>query len=201
MNTISIVPAFFVIDTDAERADEIASDTAIAFNTMLRAQATPEDPRNRLYLCESSPTTELDGEVPSTLEGLTCDSGSDRSATALIRRIDDMGQNVTESSIKSTLSAILQMTNGWLRMRLATHPQAFTRPLPMEDGNPDEELSAAALLLHAYARAEANNTGVDMANLNEAFAQAKAENPARYEQIHGLYVAQATLEQGEHREA
>jgi hypothetical protein len=192
---VSIVPAFFVIDTDAERADEIASDTAIAVNTMLRNQATPNDPRNRIYLCESSPTTELEGLVPNTLEGLTCDSGSDRSATALIRRIDDMGQNVTESSIKATLSGILQMTNGWLRMRLATHPQAFINPLPMAPGS-EAELTAASLLLHAYARAEAGSGNIDAADLVEAFTQAKAENPGEYEQLRILYAAQASTERG-----
>lgn len=75
----SIVPAFFIIDSPADAADEAASAACIDLNTQLREDAAPNRPRVRLYLCEASPTTEilvdkpLD-EDPHTLAGYTCDS-------------------------------------------------------------------------------------------------------------------------------
>lgn len=192
----TIVPAFFAIEADADRADTIAGDLTTKFNTqrreLERAQSVPGYlPQVSLRLCEASPTTELDGcPIPETLEGLTCDSGSDRSATALVQRIAEIGADSTKA-IPVAFTEILQLAQGWLRQRMTLHPQASTEPAPGI-----EKQSAAELLLHAFACAEANASHVDPWKLKEAIEQAKAEHPGTFEQLVELYQQQGGLPHG-----
>lgn len=180
----SIVPAFFAIDAPAEEADRIASDHAVLLN-MTKPWIGAGHPRMRLFLCEASPTTEFeDDTIPKTLEGLTIDSGSDRSATGLIHRI----VTAQGASNRERLSNILQMAEGWLRQRMALHPS-----IKLPEAAPTEQQDAADLLLHAYARGEASGGSIDWDDLNTAFNQAMAEHPDRYAQVLALYEEQQVM--------
>lgn len=137
MNTVtpiqSIVPAFFVVEAGADRAAEVAADGAMFLNDCLNAPDNPAGAPARLFLCEASPTTEMDlnTPVPRTLEGLTCDSGSDRSAAGLIRAIADHARAVEggtpaelTASVVAAFGRIQQLAEGWLLQRMALHPTA-----------------------------------------------------------------------------
>lgn len=183
----SIVPAFFLVDADAAGATDAASEAAQYLNSVLREQDANQ-PEIRLRLCEASPTTELDdedGEGPTTLEGYTIDAGSDRSATALVQRIAQVGETASANPTAS-LTEILQLVTGWLRQRMVLHPQASPAPAPGE-----ERQSAAELLLHAAACTRATGSEQRAApHLGAAIRQAKAELPGRYDQLVELYFAQ-----------
>lgn len=182
--TRSVVPAFFVIERHgADEAEEIASDAARAFN-LNRMIGNGGDAK--VFLCEASPTTELDDDDrnPRTLEGLTCDSGSDRSATGLITRIAEIGAD-SSKAIPTAFAEILQLAQGWLRQRMVLHPQASTAAAPGQ-----ERQSAAELLLHAFACAEANRSTVNPHTIKQALAQAQAEQPGTYAALLGMYLQQ-----------
>lgn len=168
----SIVPAFFVIEAEAEEADALASIMASKFNQ----ESQERLPRGVLYLCESSPTTEWDSpEDPHTLEGLTCDSGSDRSAAGLIRTIADY--SATEPG--RTLSGIKQMAESWLRQRMALRSIDHIDP-----AEPVEKQDAIDLLFHAFARSEVRGAGaLRCEDIEAALRQAMAERPGRYEEV------------------
>lgn len=177
----SIVPAFFVVQAEPELADDAAAAAAMFLNDCANGEELPAGAPVRLYLCEASPTTEWPegAEIPHTLEGLTCDSGSDRSAAGLIRTIAGFSGMTPEEA----LPKILQLAEGWLRQRMALHPVAP----PIQPVDPQGKQDAVDLLLHAYARAESSAAGVDWSDLDEAVAQARAERPGAYEAILAMH--------------
>lgn len=72
----SIVPCMIIVDGPADGANDRASLLAQEVNTTYRDREAAGEPRTKLYLCEGSPTTELQideafGGDPRTLEGLT----------------------------------------------------------------------------------------------------------------------------------
>lgn len=183
--TVTIVPAFLVIDDTHEHADDYAADLVLHLNNRMRELGR----NDRLRLCEASPSTELDADDmddwPTTLEGLTCDSGSDRSATALITLMASIGAD-SAKPVPVAFAEILQLAQGWLRQRMTLHPQASTEPAPGT-----EQQSAAELVLHARAKAEAQGVAPwDLDLMRQALAQAQAEHPGQYEQLVELYIAQ-----------
>lgn len=86
---ISIVPAFFVLEESPDVADDLASRLASLLNGAPEADNAP---RRRLFLCEDSPTTEIDvsidsDAVPHTLRELTCDHVTTMRAAASSIRV------------------------------------------------------------------------------------------------------------------
>lgn len=181
----SIVPAFYVIEGPAEAADAVAAEFAQQFNA--RPGQDFGKQYARIFLCEASPTTEWEeGEVPHSLEGLTCDSGSDRSATGLIERIRNVcaSRPAGATADANVVRHVHQLAEGWLQQRMAMRPKA---PPPQAAKADEDILDAAGYVLHAYARAEANGAAVDLDELNRAWRQAQAEHPGRYESLLATY--------------
>lgn len=189
----SIVPAFFVVEADPERADDAAAAAAMFLNDCVNVEDLPAGAAARLFLCEASPTTEWsEGAVPPrTLEGLTCDSGSDRSAAGLIRAIADCAHAVEgatpaelTASVVAAFGRIQQLSEGWLRQRMALHPTAPSIQPAEGAGQQD----AVDLLLHAWAKADrTKDPDVAAEALEAAFLQAKAERPGAYEAIVAMH--------------
>jgi hypothetical protein len=194
----SIVPAFFVVAQPAEAATDMAAHACMYWNKAIEDEFVERNslaPPICLRLCEASPTTEFDegDEIPHTLEGYTCDSGSDRSAAGLIRAIADHARAVENgtpaeltASVLAAFGRIQQLAEGWLRQRMALHPTAPS----VQAAEARESQDAATLLLHAYARGEASGGSIDWDELNTAFIQAKAEHPGAYEQILSMHEGQ-----------
>jgi hypothetical protein len=185
-DVVSVVPAFFLMSLSAEKAEEVALQTAMDLTIAVRAifQAQyPADaqPYFAFRLCEESPTTELYEEevdkLPKSLAGLTCDSGSDRSAAGLIRNIVDCND----------LATIKQLAEGWLRQRMALHPAA--PPIAHAEATGSED--AVDLLLHAFARAEVrgDHTCIRHEDIELAFQMATAQRPGQYQQFLAMHVA------------
>lgn len=189
--TRSIVPAFFQIDLDADGAEEIAAEACIHLNDELTKAAarSGQFPRFKLLLCEESQTTEFEVEEGDqtnvhSLAGMTIDSGSDRSATGLIRTILQTINDAPANSSLLTLGKVTQLATHWMIHRMALRPHTTQAPAKLSE----EGLTSGQLLLHAFAHcAETNGGTLEWSRITAAFHQAKAEHPGQYEQLLTVY--------------